>query len=173
MGLVSLFSGVVLTSCKTYLKSGESSNTTAIPNDTLFLNQAYLHSKTGQEYANVASHKAANQEIRIYSEKEALFQQRTALMWDSLSKKKQIPLLNKVAEEHKNKLKELAKIDSANFDREYLSRMENQLMSQIDLLENVSTRSEDNDITTLAITLLPEYHSQLDTLLSVKQRTSK
>ncbi|HEX3008627.1 MAG TPA: DUF4142 domain-containing protein [Bacteroidales bacterium] len=173
MGLVSLFSGVVLTSCKTYLKSGESSNTNAVPNDTLFLSQAYLHSKTGQEYASVASHKAANQEIRIYSEKGALFQQRTAFMWDSLSKKKQIPLLDKVAEEHKNKLKELANIDSANFDREYLSRMENQLMSQIDLLENVSTRSEDNDITTLAITLLPEYHSQLDTLLSVKQRTSK
>lgn len=169
MGLISLLSGMILTSCNQALKpelSGKSRT-----NDTFFLLQAHQYSQLEKELAKIASAKSTDQAIRIFAEKIASYQQKTEQVWDSLARMKHIPLPENLTPMQKKEIDNLA--GSGKLDRDFAVQMENQLRNNIKHLEIVSRQSEDNDISTFAITILPDLQAQLDSLLAVNQKIKK
>lgn len=168
MGLISFLTGMILTSCNQAIKPELTGRSPA--NDTFFLLEAHAFSRFEKELAKIASLKASDQRIRILSEKMALFQQRTEQMWDSISKIKNIPLSEDLSPSQRKELNNLSRLQKP--DQDFSLQMEKHLRSNIKHLETVSKQSEDNDISTLAITLIPDLQAQLDSLIAVNQKVT-
>lgn len=167
MGLVIFLTGILLTSCNTYIRPEEKSGlTSSEPNDTAMLVEALEVGKNVLQAAQIAQKKSSDQSVRIYAEKVSSFLQNSENKWDSLSGIKNLVFQPKP---QKNKeLAELELLDIEEFDYEFFDFIEIQLNRQMEMLENVSKLSEDNEISTLAIKMIPELQNQLDTLIAVR-----
>lgn len=167
--LISLLFGAILFSCNTYIKPEEKGKLSG-PNDTLFLNEVYQLSSYGNRIAQIAKVKSPLQEVRIFAEKVSFFQQNISSRWDSLSQLKQIPIVRELSLFQNSRLQRLDKVNTSNFDKEFFEIMEHQLVNHVNLMENVSGRSEDNDISTMAVMMLSPIQNQLDTLNYLREK---
>jgi len=165
-GLILFFTGIILISCNTYIKPERNVTVSEKPNDTILLAEVYRITKYAQGIADITRIKAANQNLRIYAEKLLLLQQKNEEKLDSLSNRKNIYLAKELTMEQNKELRGLTK----KKDFEYVNNLEKQLNQQIKLFESVSIRSEDNEITTLAIALLSDIQNNLDTLVLIKNK---
>jgi hypothetical protein len=70
----------------------------------------------------------------------------------------------------RNELKKLKEIDPQKMEAAFVQQMELEHIEDIELLEEVSMKSEDNQITTVAIVCLSTLKSQYEEIISVKEK---
>lgn len=173
LSTISLLFGAILISCNTYIKSEDSAAKTQLQNDTVYLSNLFRNSVYGNQLADIAKDKSTNQQVRIFAEKNSLFQQQFNHKIDSASQVYNIPISAELADNQKGFLKKLSDEKLENFDRQFLFLLEGQTNDQMDLLENISTRSENNEITIWAVSMLPVIQVQMDTFIVFKQKMNK
>lgn len=170
---ISLLFGAILISCNTYIKSEDSLATTQPQNDTVYMSTLYRNSLYGQEITGIAKNRSENQQMRIFAEKNSLFQQKLNHLADSVSQVNNISVSQELMDNQKKTLKRLSGEKLENFDPQFLVLIEEQMTDQMDLLENISSRSENNEITTWAVSMLSVVQSQMDSIFAFKQKINK
>jgi predicted outer membrane protein len=168
--LISLLFGAILISCNTYIKSEDSVVQAQLQNDTAYLNNLYTNSVYGIQIADIAKNKSSNQKVRIFAEKASLFQQQLKHRVDSTSQVNNVHVSAELTANQKSLLKKLSDEKTEKFDRQFVVQTEEQMTDQMDLLENISSRSENNEITTWAVSMLPIVQAHMDTFFTFKQR---
>ncbi|NJO68081.1 MAG: DUF4142 domain-containing protein [Bacteroidetes bacterium] len=87
-----------------------------------------------------------------------------------MANKKKISLPSNLNLQQRSKLKELSDQHSQVLEKEFMNQIENSHKKEIGIFEKLSTESEDNEISALAIYCLSAVRSQYEEVIAIKDR---
>lgn len=120
--------------------------------------------------AEIVQQKTKKEEFKIFAENVVNTNQKIVENLNELASAKKMSLPSDLNLIQRNELKKLKEIDTKKMEAAFIKQLESEHKEDIELLEEVSKKSEDNQITTVAIACLSTLKSQYEEMLSVKEK---
>jgi predicted outer membrane protein len=135
-----------------------------------YLVNAYASGLYAIKAAEIIQQKSKNKEFKVFAENIVNSHQKIVDNLDELASVNKMSLPSDLNFMQRNELKKLKEIDPQKMEAAFVQQMELEHIEDIELLEEVSMKSEDNQITTVAIVCLSTLKSQYEEIISVKEK---
>lgn len=183
LSILLVFSAILF-SCKgkqqPQMKEDGTSNVVATPpvngkividatKDAEYVVDSYSNALYAIKAAEIVKQKTTRNDIRSVADKIEATNKKVFSELDQLAATKKISLPSNLNMMQLTDLNKLAN-DSIHTDKLFLQQMENEHREGMALLEKISKESEDNEISTVAISCLASIKSQYDEVVAAKER---
>jgi predicted outer membrane protein len=169
-GLVSLAMAAILIFCNHNINSQNSKTSLSNLNDTAFLIKTYNFTSYAQEAAKYAGENTSNKDIKETLLKIESFQEDSKRKVDSLSRTKGIKILDERPKDLQKSLQKIKNKKRVLIEKEFINQTEKRFVDQVNYLDAFSKKSESNEISTFAISLLSGMQDELKLLSDLKQK---
>jgi predicted outer membrane protein len=137
--------------------------------DAEYVVDSYANALYAIKAAEIVKQRTTRDDIKSMAEKIEATNKKVFSELDKLASVKKISLPSNLNMAQITDLNKLAN-DTANTGKLFLQQMENEHKEGMELLEKISKESEDNEITTVAISCLATVKSQYDEVVATKER---
>jgi len=120
--------------------------------------------------AEIVKENTNNEEIREVANRIVKTHQKIVDELDAIASAKKISLPSNLNQRQRSNLNKLIDNKAITLDKIFLNQMENEHKEDIVLFEKISKESEDNEISTLAITSLSSLKTEYDELKAIQER---
>lgn len=138
--------------------------------DAEYLVDTYTNGLYAIRAAEIVKQKTENVEIKAIADKVAGTNQTLINNLDKLASAKKMSLPSGLNMQQQHELTKLNNEEPENLERLFIEQMENEHREDIELLEKVSKQSEDNEISTVAISCLATLKTQYDEVVAARER---
>lgn len=138
--------------------------------DAEYMVDSYSNGLFAIQLAELVKYKTENANVKTVAVKISDTQKKIVSEIGDMANKKKISLPSNLNLQQRSKLKELSEQHSQVLEKEFLNQIENSHKKEMGIFEKLSTESEDNEISTLAIYCLSAVQSQYEEVIALKDR---